>query len=158
MDLVEFLTARGRLDRVQGERVLALRRELGDSDSIIVTRLGMIGEREMAELLAEFLAIPLATIADYPAEPLLPGDLTADFIARARALPLTEAAEGLALAMADPTDDYTLKAVRLAAGRPVLPWAAVPSELNAAIERLHGKGGADPIPHSGRAVAAPADM
>ncbi len=29
--------------------------------------------------------------------------------------------------MADPTDDYTIKAVRLAAGKPVVPWAAVPS-------------------------------
>jgi len=42
------------------------------------------------------------------------------------------------LAMADPTDDYTLKAVRLAAGGAVLPWAAVPSELKAALARLYG--------------------
>jgi general secretion pathway protein E len=42
--------------------------------------------------------------------------------------------------MADPTDLYTLKAVRLAAGTPVLPWAAVPSELAAALERLYGIG------------------
>jgi general secretion pathway protein E len=40
--------------------------------------------------------------------------------------------------MADPTDDYTVKAVRLAAGRPVLPWVAVPSELAAAIARICG--------------------
>ncbi len=40
--------------------------------------------------------------------------------------------------MADPTDEQTIKAVRLAAGRPVLPWAAVPSEIAAALTRLYG--------------------
>ena len=39
-------------------------------------------------------------------------------------------ADGLALAMADPTDDYTIKAVRLAPAGRSLPWAAVPSEID----------------------------
>ena len=55
-------------------------------------------------------------------------------------MPLNDAPEGVTLAMADPTDEYTIKAVRLAAGRPVLPWAAVPSELAAALDRLYGLG------------------
>ncbi|HTZ38162.1 MAG TPA: GspE/PulE family protein [Stellaceae bacterium] len=136
--LLDFLMARGRLDAVHRERVLALRRERGESESLILTRLGMIGEREMAECLAEFLAIPLAGPGDYPTAPCGPAGLTPEFIARAQALPLRESADGLVLAMADPTDDYTLKAVRLAAGGAVLPWAAVPSELKAALARLYG--------------------
>jgi general secretion pathway protein E len=141
MQLVDFLAARGRLDAVQRDRVLALRRERGESESAIVTRLGMLGERDMAECLAEFLDIPLARAGDYPPEPIEAGDVGADFIRRAQALPIAETADGLVLAMADPTDDYTIKAVRLAAGRPVLPHAAVPSELAGAIARLYGNGG-----------------
>ncbi|MFZ2004810.1 MAG: hypothetical protein WAV02_06970, partial [Stellaceae bacterium] len=129
MQLLDFLMARGRLDAVHRDRVLALRRERGESESVIITRLGMIDERDMAECLAEFLEIPLAGPADYPSTCRGPAGLTAEFIARAQALPLKETDDGLVLAMADPTDDYTLKAVRLAAGGPVLPWAAVPSEL-----------------------------
>jgi general secretion pathway protein E len=138
MQLLDFLMARGRLDAVHRERVLALRRERGESESVIITRLGMIDERDMAECLAEFLEIPLAGPADYPAACCGPAGLTAEFITRAQALPLKETADGLVLAMADPTDDYTLKAVRLAAGGAVLPWAAVPSELKAAVARLYG--------------------
>src|SRR5437763_12628507 len=146
MQLVDFLMARGRLDAVQRDRVLALRRERGDSESqnVILTRLGMIGEREMAQCLAEFLDIPLTTAEDYPTTPVPAGELSADFIARAQILPLRDAPEGVALAMADPNDDYTVKAVRLAVGKPVLPWAAVPSELAAALERLYGRGAAAP--------------
>ena len=141
MDLVDFLIDRGRIDEVQRDRVRALRHERGESESVIITRLGMVDEREMAETLAEFLAIPLARDADYPPAPLCSDTLSADFIGRAQILPLEETREGLALAMADPTDLYTLKAVQLAAGKPVLPWAAVPSELAAALERLYGIGG-----------------
>ncbi|HEX5319160.1 MAG TPA: GspE/PulE family protein [Stellaceae bacterium] len=151
MELVDFLVDRGRLDAVQRERVRALRRERGESESVIVTRLGMVGERDMAECLAEYLTIPLAGADDYPAMPLCAEALSPDFIARARAVPLREAEDGLALAMADPTDDYTIKAVRLATGRPVAPWAAVPSELTAALGRLYGDGKA-----AEAIVAAPA--
>jgi len=158
LSLVDFLVARGRLDAVQRERVLALRRERGESESVIVTRLGMVGERDMAECLAEFLAIPLARAADYPPAPLDAGELGRDFIARAQALPIAETSDGLGLAMADPTDDYTIKAVRLAAGRRVLPWAAVPSELAAAIARLYGSNDGADIKRAGAAAPAREDV
>jgi general secretion pathway protein E len=138
MQLLDFLMARGRLDAVHRDRILALRRERGESESVIITRLGMIDERDMAECLAAFLAIPLAGPGDYPSRPCGPPGLTAEFLARSQVLPLKETEDGLVLAMADPTDDYTLKAVRLAAGGAVLPWAAVPSELKSACGRLYG--------------------
>src|SRR5437764_7334769 len=115
--LVDFLVVRGRLDAVQRDRVMALRRERGESESAIVTRLGMVGERDMAECLAEFLEIPLAGAADYPGAPVDNCELGADFIARARALPIAETADGIALALAAPTDEYTTKAVPLPARR-----------------------------------------
>jgi len=140
MQLLDFLMARGRLDAVHRDRVLALRRERGESESVIITRLGMIDERDMAECLAEYLDIPLAAPADYPPTRCGPAGLTPEFIARSRALPLKQTDDGLVLAMADPTDEYTVKAVRLAVGGAVLPWAAVPSELNAAFAQLYGDG------------------
>src|SRR5262249_2828878 len=147
MDLVDFLIDRRRIDEVQRDRVAALRRERGDSECMILTRLGLVGEREMAETLAEFLAIPLTRVDDYPAVPACLDRLNADFIARAQIVPLADTPVGLALAMADPTDQYTIKAVRLACDKPVLPWAAVPSELAAAQRRLYGigAGSLDPV-------------
>ena len=156
VDLVDFLIERGRLDAVQRDRVLAVRRERGggESESVILTRLGMISEREMAQCLADFFGIPLTQPDDYPTTPIPAGELSVDFIARAQILPLGETPEGLALAMADPNDDYTIKAVRLAVGKPVLPWAAVPSELAGALERVYGRGAA--VPAAGVAVPAAA--
>jgi general secretion pathway protein E len=156
MELIDFLMETGRLDAVHRDRVLAVRRERGESESLIITRLGMIGEREMAEYLAEFLDIPLARSGDYPQTALPAGDLSPDFIARAQALPLKETSAGLALAMVDPTDDYTIKAVRLAVGKPVQPWAAVPSELAAAFDRLYSSDNDGGIATRAHPAAVPA--
>jgi general secretion pathway protein E len=157
MDLVDFLRSRGRLDAVHCERVRAVRRERGESEALIITRLGMVGEREMAEHLAEFLGIGLAEPSDYPREPILAGALKPDFLARARALPLADAPQGVVLAMADPTDDYTIKAVRIAVARPVLPRAAVPSELAAALGRLYGEAAGNAQPRIAAPSGAAAD-
>ena len=158
MDLVDFLVDRGRIDDMQRERVRALRRERGESEHLIITRLGMVDEREMTAVLAEFLAIPLATAADYPGQRLYCEELSVDFIRRAQVLPLGETGGGLALAMTDPTDLYTLKAVRLATGKSVWPSAAVPSELRAVLERLYGIGGSALDPGGGPAIAATEDL
>src|SRR5579884_1587587 len=153
MDLLDFLLDRGRIDEVQRERVRAVAHQRGDSDSTILTRLGIVDEREMARLLAEFFAIPLAMPADYPAAPLRIADLSPEFLLRAHILPLHDGPDGLALAMADPADAATLKAVRLAVGKPVLPWAALPSDLAAAMARLYPAGNEPLAPPSGAAAA-----
>jgi general secretion pathway protein E len=158
MDLVDFLVERRRIDEVQRERVRALRRERGESESTIITRLGMIEEREMAGFLADFLSIPLTTATDYPAAPVKSADLTRDFLGGARILPLRETPDGLALAMADPTDLDTIKAVRLATGKQILPWAAAPGDIAAALERLHGGGLAELAPATRMASATPSDL
>ena len=42
--------------------------------------------------------------------------------------------------MADPTDEYTIGAFRMVTGRDIKPVVAIPSELEAAMERLYGAG------------------
>jgi len=53
---------------------------------------------------------------------------------------LFEDEQGLTVAMANPTDDYVLAALRLATGKAVWPRVAMPSEWEAAFERLYGSG------------------
>ena len=42
--------------------------------------------------------------------------------------------------MADPTDAYTIGAFQMVTGRDVRPMVAIPTELDAALERLYGAG------------------
>ena len=66
--------------------------------------------------------------------------MSARFLREARALPVREDEIELALAMADPTDAYTIGAFEMVTGRAVRPMVAIPTELEAALERLYGAG------------------
>ncbi|HUA55183.1 MAG TPA: GspE/PulE family protein [Candidatus Sulfotelmatobacter sp.] len=137
-DFIEYLVARGLLAPSERGRVAALRAERGESDAVILTRLGLVSELRMAESLAAFHDLPRAHPADYPAAPHLADAIAPSFLVRSRLVPLRDTRDGVAVAMADPTDRASIEAVRLAAGKPVQPWVAVPSELEAALARLYG--------------------
>ena len=62
-------------------------------------------------------ALPLVDAAGYPEFPILEERVSARFLREARALPLREDEHELALAMADPTDAYTIGAFEMVTGR-----------------------------------------
>ncbi len=137
--LCQLLMERGKLDAAGVERVWRWHRENGQRVNAIAISLGLVAERDMASVLAEFLDAPLLTPVDYPAEIDGEVDIETAFLKDARMLPLSVTAEGVRLAMADPRDEFGRRAIELKFGRPVLPQVAVPSELETAIDRLYGE-------------------
>jgi general secretion pathway protein E len=81
---------------------------------------------------------PLVGPADYPEEPLFVDRLRPKFLRKAHALPIADGEQAL-LAMVDPLDVFTRKAVASALGRPVAVAVAVPIELEGALDRLYSE-------------------
>ncbi len=136
-----FLVRRGTLNESGLDRARRVQEETGDRLDHILTKIGLVSEKDMAEAFAEGLALPLVAASDFPGEAVRPEQVSASFLKASRVLPLAETGEGLALAMADPLDDYPKQAIALSVGQPVLPCVAVPSDLDAAIERLYSQDG-----------------
>ncbi len=136
----EILIERGKLDAAGLERALRLQQESGEKLGALLVSLGVVSQRDVSEALALQLDLPLIEAAGYPEMPILEERVSARFLRDARALPLTEDENELALAMADPTDAYTMNAFEMVTGRKVRPLVAIPSELEAALERLYGAG------------------
>ena len=136
--LGELLMARRLLDAAGLERAQRVRQASDDRLHLLLSKLGLVSEREIAAGLAELLDLPLAGEADYP--DLLPyGDrLSANFLREARVLPLADGEDGLVVAMADPLDSYAIGAMQLFAGKPVEVRVGVPADIEAALERLFG--------------------
>jgi general secretion pathway protein E len=105
----------------------------------MLVRLGLIAERDMALSMSEVLGLPLANASVFPEEPVREGLLTLRFMKDSRVLPLSEDEQRLQVAFANPVDDFALAAVRMAAAKPVEAVVALPSEIDAAIERLYEK-------------------
>jgi general secretion pathway protein E len=135
-----LLIERGKLDAASLERAQRLQAETGERIHVILTKLGLVAEKDMALVLADCLGLPLVTADDYPAEPVLEDRISPKFLKESRIIPLAETGQGLELAMADPLDSYAVDAVRLSAGRPVLPRVGVPADIETAFERLYGSG------------------
>ncbi len=122
------------------ERAKHLAAESNEPLEYVLTKLGLISERDLAEAMAQFLNLPLATVADYPAEPVLEDQLAQKFLREAKVIPLKELPNSVAVAMVNPLDAYVTDAVRFAVGKPLSIHVALPADLEAAHERLYGDG------------------
>jgi general secretion pathway protein E len=138
--LGELLIERGKLDAQALERALRLQQESGEKLGQLLITLGLVAQRDVAEALAAQLTLPLIDANGYPEFPILEERISARFLRESRALPIREDETELALAMADPTDGYTISAFEMVTGRIVRPLIAIPTELEAALERLYGSG------------------
>ena len=140
--LGQLLVGQGKLDAAALARALRLAEASDERCHLLLVKLGLVPERDVAEALAQLLELPLAAVADFPDVPVHSDRYSINFLKQAHVLPLAESEDGLAVAMADPLDRYTIGAMQLFAGKPVQPWVAAPGDIEAALERLYGRGGA----------------
>ncbi|MCC6870596.1 MAG: type II secretion system ATPase GspE [Burkholderiales bacterium] len=138
--LGEILIERGKLDAATLDRALRLQPESGGRLGALLVTLGVVAQRDVCEALAAQLGLALVEAAAYPEFPILEEQVSSRFLRETRVLPLTEDDSEVVLAMADPTDDYAIDALRMVTGRDVRPMVAIPSDLDAALERLYGSG------------------
>ena len=141
MRLGEILVERGKLDIANLERALRIQ----DADKrerigAVLIRTGMTAERDVVDALSIQLNLPIVAASAYPELPVLEERISARFIKESRSLPLHEDDVQLVLAMVDPLDAYVLNAYQLVTQRKVVARLAVPTELDAAFERLYGSG------------------
>ena len=129
----------GAIDRRTLDRARRVAAETGARLDQVLTQLGLVSDRGLAEALAQLIAAPLVGAADYPDAPLFHDRLKPKFLRRVRALPIAASDDRATLAMADPLDVFTRNAIAAALGRSVAVAVAVPIELEAALERLYAE-------------------
>ena len=136
--ICDYLAAAGKLNREHVERALRLQKEQAEWERIgsILVKLGFVSERDVAEGLAEQLSIKLVDRRDFPEELLFGKHISPRFLRKNKALVVDEDDDRMSLVMADPQDEYVVKALRLFSGKNVLPHIGIPSEIEAALEQL----------------------
>ena len=135
--LGDRLIEQGKLDTNGLERARSLVEESGGRLDAVLTQLGLVSERALAEAMAALLGLEIALPADYPAAAILPERLRPKFLRKTRALPIGLDDRQVTMAMTDPLDRFAISAIAIAAEREVAVRVAVPIELEAAFERLY---------------------
>jgi len=102
---------------------------------------GLISEAELVAAAAERLGLPFVDLAASPVDRNATRRLP-EALARERHVVIVASDRiGVAVAMADPTDAATLAVLQREVGAPVHPFAAVPTDIDATIDRLYGTAG-----------------
>lgn len=117
--------------------------ESGERLDAVITRLGLVSEAALAQMLAQVTGCPLLSPAQFPTEPVGAQPLSAQFLRDARMVPVTVRDNRLVIAQANPLDGFSRDAMRFVFGRPVDVAVALPSDIDAAIERLYGHSSAE---------------
>ncbi|SDU36055.1 type II secretion system ATPase GspE [Halopseudomonas salegens] len=140
-DLGQWLIDAGKISATDLQRAEQVQKLSGGKLNSILTRLGLLAERDLADILAEQHALPRINADDYPELP--PEGLEAIsplFLREQQVLPLRSEDGVLSVAMVDPADDFLRQSLGLASGQSISPQVALGSELDAVWERWYGEG------------------
>jgi general secretion pathway protein E len=140
--LVARLIAGGKLDGAAAERALRLRdssKERLEKERLeqILTKLGFVSERDVAEAVSIELGIPLVDPSEYPDTPVLES-ASPKFLRKMRIVPLSETPDRVILAVTDPLDEYLVRSLSLLASKPIEIRLGTPSDIELAHEKLYG--------------------
>ena len=136
----EILIEQGVQNEEGLERALKAQRELGGKLGEILIKLGLISDEDRCRALSIQLSLPMAKREDYPTEPLFLGKISTSFLKKSKIVPLWEDAEGVALAMVDPLDQFAIESMAMLTGRPVQPFVATEKDVDAALQLLYSDG------------------
>ena len=136
-----FLISRGRLKETDLLRARRLHEESPGGDFIsLMTRLGLVSERDAAEALSEVLRYPFLSAKDCPDAPPANVQLSIRFLKQYHLVPIGEGEHEVSILVAEPQDPYPIEAVALATGKAVAVRVGLRSEIDDLIERYYGSG------------------
>ena len=142
--IVATLLERQQLKDVDLARARRLQEETGGGILQLLSRLGLVSERDHAEACAQALGLRLLGVRDMPAAPpealAEAYPLSTRFLRQFHLCPIEERDGRLVVWMADPYDGYAREAVRLATGADVEPVVGLRSEIDDRVERWYGQG------------------
>ena len=126
------------LDDLAARRAKRAQAQSHERFDVVLTRLGLVTDAALAGVLSNLLSIPLAGASDYPDVPVFSGDLQLAFLKANRLLPLSEGADGVIVATADPFHSEALAALAYQLEKPVHLRLAPAGEIDRQLDRLYG--------------------
>ncbi|MGX2039072.1 type II secretion system ATPase GspE [Methylocaldum sp. MU1018] len=135
------LVRRGKVREAEIHRAKRLAAQTGEQNlPALLLRLGIVSERDTAEILAEVGSLPLVSPADYPDTSPLPETLAIRYLKENHVVGIAAQDNEFVVAVADPFDRELLAALTLACEKPVRPYVGLPSEIDRALEQQLGSG------------------
>ena len=132
--LGELLLKAGKLTARDLDRALSAQQEMGGMLGRVLVRLGVVSETDVAQAISFQCQIPLVASSELPETALELDGLSPGFLRAHSVFPLRLEDSTLHVAMAMPQDAFIHKALRLATGFAVIPYLALESDIEKALQ------------------------
>mgnify|MGYP002147542662 CR=1 FL=1 len=135
------LIARGRLKETDLARARRVYEENPEGSLVaLMTRIGLVSERDAAEAASEVLRLPLLAAKECPDGPPAGVQVSVRFLKQHHVVPITESETEFGILVANPLDRYPIEAMQLATGKGAIVHIGLRSEIDDLIERYYGSG------------------
>ncbi len=136
--LGELLVRAGHIDEAQLQQALEAQREQGGRLGANLVRLGQIDEAQLVSFLSQHHGVPAINLESIGIDDAVTGVLSAETARKFMALPVAKEGSRLTIALSDPSNMFTLDAIRFSTGYQVQPVVASEAALQRAIDRHYG--------------------
>jgi general secretion pathway protein E/type IV pilus assembly protein PilB len=141
MSISQILLDKGLLRPEQVDEAAALQRAEGLRLDRAIVQLGFLTERQLLEVMAEQLHLPLVNLTDISIEPQTLQALPSKLVYRKRLVPISRVDGTLNVATSDAFDLYAFDDIRLMTGMNIQPVLAPREEIEKLIKTHYGLGG-----------------
>lgn len=141
MSIAQILLDRSLLSESQLAEAMKLHHSEGLRIDRAITQLGMLTERQLLEVMAEELHLPLVKLDDITIAPETLRALPSKIIYRKRLVPISKTGDTLNVATSDAFDLYAFDDLRLMTGLTIQPVLAPKEDIDKIIKTHYGLGG-----------------
>jgi general secretion pathway protein E len=127
-----YLIATGKINEIAFHRAIKHAAESNEQFGTVLTRLGLISERDLTEEYSKFLDLLIVDQSRFPDAPILEDRLSPKFLHEARIIPLEDQPTKLVIALTDPFDTDAIDAVRFDVGKELSIQITYPSDFEIA--------------------------
>jgi general secretion pathway protein E len=135
----QYLIVEGKLEQVDLDRALLVNEGHLDGLGLLLVRLGLVSDRDLASAYANVLELPLLRDEDIPEIPVDDCPLSNKFLKESNVVPLLDDDEHFTLALADPEDSFVLQALAMATGKKLNIKVATVTQIEKALDQLYGQ-------------------
>ncbi len=130
-----FLVEKGHLNDLSLRRAQRAHVQSGERFDLVLTRLGLLSESELASAFSTYLGLPLMSSDELAHAVPFATELKREFLSGATIVPVRDEGGRVLLAMADPFNEEALAAVSFQLSRPVDRAVAARSDVMSAIKQ-----------------------
>ena len=138
--LLKTLQKRDKLSASELKKVERVKKtSVAESLPQLLVKLGLCSELDVADAFVESGQFEKVTSDQYPLEMQLPETVSLRFLKNYHVIGLSHTEDDITVAMMDPEDQFTIDALRLATGKPIIAKVGLLSEIDAALDVQYGE-------------------